>query len=518
MKQRLQLIIIVTTLVVVGLSSAIYKHYSLGFSFLPSESIRTWTVESAITFTANDGPVEMIFNLPNTSDNIAVLDMSSIDSGYTFELMENQAKWSREQAKGAQKIFFRATVSSLKGGQDLVPSSFKPYARELKEPATTAANNIIAEVEKRLENRTNSPLIKSETIKSETITKAIYLLTALNNTESPDTNVLISEAKFFPTKANLAATVLNKAGIKARPVRGINLVRDQNNASLDTYIEIVDNNKLVLLNPTTAQPESRETFLSWQIDDEPLLDLIGGSGGKVAISILGGRMAAERAAVLHGHQSGSVLIDFSIYSLPIKDQNTFKLLLLIPIGALVVVVLRNLIGIPTSGTFMPILIALVFLQTKLIAGLVLFITVVGVGLVLRSYLSHLNLLLVPRISAVLVFVIIIYVAISVGSHKLGIAGGMQVTFFPMIIISWTIERMSVLWEEEGPRDVFKQGGGSLFAASLIYFAMSNSYLKHLTFSFPELLLVVLAIIIMIGSYSGYRLTELRRFEPLARGE
>lgn len=167
---------------------------------------------------------------------------------------------------------------------------------------------------------------------------------------------------------------------------------------------------------------------------------------------------------------------------------------------------------------MPILIAMVFLQTSLFSGLALFIVVVGVGLVLRSYLSHLNLLLVPRISAVLVFVIIIYVAISVTSFKLGIETGLLVTFFPMIIIAWTIERMSVLWEEEGPRDVFKQGGGSLFAASLIYFAMGNSYVGHLTYSFPELLLVVLAVIIMIGSYTGYRLTELRRFQPLASKE
>jgi len=127
-------------------------------------------------------------------------------------------------------------------------------------------------------------------------------------------------------------------------------------------------------------------------------------------------------------------------------------------------------------------------------------------------------LLVPRISAVLVFVIIIYVVISVVSIKMGIEAGLRVTFFPMIIISWTIERMSILWEEEGPRDVFIQGGGSLFSASLTFLAMKNPYIGHLAYSFPELLLVVLAVIILIGSYSGYRLTELRRFEPLVREE
>jgi len=113
-------------------------------------------------------------------------------------------------------------------------------------------------------------------------------------------------------------------------------------------------------------------------------------------------------------------------------------------------------------------------------------------------------------------VIIIFIAISVISIKMDFQQGLRVTFFPMIIISWTIERMSVLWEEEGPRDVFVQGGGSLFTASIIYLLMTNRFLEHLVFSFPELLLVLLAVILIIGSYSGYRLSELRRFEPMIR--
>ena len=135
-------------------------------------------------------------------------------------------------------------------------------------------------------------------------------------------------------------------------------------------------------------------------------------------------------AIQHGKFNRSLLVDFSIYSLPLSQQNTFKLLLLIPIGALVIVVMRNIVGIRTSGTFMPILIAMVFLQVNLLAGLTLFILIVGIGLVLRSYLTHLNLLLVPRIAAVLVFVIIIYVAIShiAGTIKSGKRGSRYIIY------------------------------------------------------------------------------------------
>ena len=74
--------------------------------------------------------------------------------------------------------------------------------------------------------------------------------------------------------------------------------------------------------------------------------------------------------------------------------------------------------------------------------------------------------------------------------------------------------MSILWEEQGPRDVLVSGGGSLLVATLSYFAMTNRLVEHLTFNFPELLLVVLGVTLLLGQYTGYRLLELRRFRPL----
>ena len=41
-------------------------------------------------------------------------------------------------------------------------------------------------------------------------------------------------------------------------------------------------------------------------------------------------------------------------------------------------------------------------------------------------------------------------------------------------------------------------------------------MEHLLFVFPELLLAVLAVTLLLGRYSGYRLTELYRFRVLAR--
>ena len=193
----------------------------------------------------------------------------------------------------------------------------------------------------------------------------------------------------------------------------------------------------------------------------------------------------------------------------------FKSVLLIPIGVLIVVFLRIIVGLKTSGTFMPVLIAMSFLQTNLSVGLIGFLAIVGIGLIIRSWLSHLNLLLVARISTVIIAVIGIIGILSFITYKVGISDGIKITFFPMIILSWTIERMSILWEEEGPREVMKQGSGSLLVAVLAYLAMNSAIVQHVTFNFLGLQLVILAAVLLMGNYTGYRLSELKRFKPLA---
>jgi cellulose synthase/poly-beta-1,6-N-acetylglucosamine synthase-like glycosyltransferase len=151
----------------------------------------------------------------------------------------------------------------------------------------------------------------------------------------------------------------------------------------------------------------------------------------------------------------------------------------------------------------------------LLAGILGFLLIVGTGLIIRSYLSRLNLLLVARISAVIISVILIISLFTVVAFNIGLNEGLTITYFPMIILSWTIERMSILWEEEGGKEVFVQGGGSLLTAVLVYLAMTNPYIQHLTFNFIGLQLVILACILLLGTYTGYRVTELRRFTPLS---
>jgi hypothetical protein len=215
-------------------------------------------------------------------------------------------------------------------------------------------------------------------------------------------------------------------------------------------------------------------------------------------------------------QTDSDLLRFSLLQLPVTAQDTYKILLTVPIGAFIILLLRNFIGLKTFGTFMPVLIALAFRETHVAWGLSLFVIIVALGLLVRFYFAQLRLLLVPRLSAILTVVIFLMICISVISQNLGLDKGLSVALFPMVILTMTIERMCIVWDERGPSEALKSGLGSLLAALIAYSAMTNNEIQYLMFAFPELLFVVLSVILWFGQYRGYRLLELMRFKSLTK--
>ncbi len=499
--------ILVGVLLCLGLGVTLYKVLFLGFALSPSERQTVWTVEAEISFLAQGGPVEVSVNLPDNLNDLVVVDVVDENADYAYRVEEQdgvrRGVWSKDHAQGPQKIYQRLNVYRLETGKgrEAKLNEAPPKVVPLSGSAKQLADSLLMDVRAK----------GSE----DPVSLARELLFQLNLPENNTSASSLLEMKdTFGGSLELARSLLRRAGVTSRVVRGVFLNETGHN-SLKSYLEVLAGNTWFMLDPRELVVVDSNAFLIWQRNNESLLEVMGGTNSKVSFASVENSVMANKVAI-ESELGKTPLVDFSIYTLPVHAQTSFKLLLLIPFGALVVAIMRNLVGIRTSGTFLPILIALTFLQTSLFIGLALFVLIVGLGLVLRSYLNQLNLLLVPRISAVLVFVIIIYLAISVISHKMGSDIGLLVTFFPMIIISWTIERMSILWEEEGFKEVFIQGGGSLLTSSLIYLLLSSRLVGHLAYSFPELLLVVLAAILMIGSYTGFRLSELRRFEPLGR--
>jgi hypothetical protein len=495
---RLPFYFIVGLLLVAGTAFSIHRHLSLEVPWTPGEQRQVWEVEALINFEAQGDPVLIDMALPANQEGFRVLTEHTASPGYGLSFVENEggrrAQWSIREASGNQQLFY--TVQLLVSPDSSAPQTPPPPLRDIvwEQPYGTAAAQVI----ERAWSRSADPF-----------TFARELMHDFSE-ERQGENVRLLLTQF--QRSQLLIRLFNQAGVHARELSGLRLEDGRRRQSLTSWVQVYDGEQWALFNPNTGEQGRPDNLLLWESAGRAVLEVEGGTNSRVSFSMLTHNQPA--AAAVRNQLSDDTLLNFSIHSLPLEEQALFQTILLIPIGALVVVLLRVLVGIKTSGTFMPVLIALAFIQTTLLTGLVGFLLVVAVGLVIRNYLSYLNLLLVARVSAVIITVIAIISIFSVLSYRFGLNAGLTITFFPMIILAWTIERMSILWEEEGPKEVLIQGGGSLLTAVLAYLAMNNPLIRHITFNFLGVQLILMALILLLGNYTGYRLLELRRFKPV----
>jgi hypothetical protein len=507
MKNR-HIYLLAAALTAISLALFVYKVCVLDYPLRPLEQREVWNVEAAVSFDPGPAAMKATLRLPTLTPGFAVLDEKFISRGFgvsTRVMPEGrEAQWAIRQASGSQTLYYRALIyqDSQRIAEDTTPPF--PALPQLDEPSRIAMEGLIADV------RRQSADVASFT--SE-------LLRRINQDENdPYVSVFLDRRASAAERAKLATTFLAGALIPSRVAHGIPLRDRSGTVRPEVLLEVHDGVQWLYFDPATRQQGLPPDFLIWWRGDTGIASLEGGSRLDVTLAVQPHLFDAMFIAERKAQRAGSHSVDFSLSSLPIATQSVYAVLLMVPVGALVIVFLRNFIGVKTFGTFMPVLVALAFRETQLLWGLVLFATIVSLGLLIRFYLEKLHLLLVPRLTCVLTVVVILMASISVLSQKLDLQPALSIALFPMVIIAMTIERMSIVWEERGASEAIQEGVGSMLVAALAYVVMGIAALEHLVFVFPELLLLVIVAALLMGRYTGYRLLELRRFRALAKAE
>jgi len=497
---------LIITLFLVGAGLFFYRHLVLDVPLTDTESVDSWVVEANLRFTAERNmPVKASFTIPYISPWFTILDEYFVSRNYgvttNLSSYNRHVIWSLRRSSGPQSLYYRAIFRATDKNETPLPKPPPTKIQPLAENQKTAVDTIIAQA------RGSSADIQT------------FAQSAVKELNKKDGNAKLLVGNNFTEEnlVNAAITVLNQVKIYAMPVQVINL-NQQHKADFNRYIAVYNEKEWVYINPNTGASGLPKNFLVWQYGNEPVFNLAGGKKPQFTLTVSPTPVNALSMAKARGLQTESELLRFSLLQLPVNVQETYKILLTVPIGTFIILLLRNFIGLSTFGTFMPVLIALAFRETHVVWGIMLFTTIVSFGLLARFYLDQLRLLLVPRLATILTVVILLMIFISVLSQNLGLDSGLSVALFPMVILTMTIERMCITWDERGPYDAIKSGIGSLFAAVICFGAMNNASLQYLVFAFPELLLVLLALILWFGQYRGYRLLELFRFNALARAK
>jgi hypothetical protein len=505
---RYHWLVLVTALLTSSLALFAYKVKVLGYPVQPDTTVETWTVQARVDLTASGSRGALVtLELPQSPPGFSLMDEHFVSRGFGLSVesdrLNRSVTWAQRRPQGRMSLYYRGTVfrDNAQPGDTAVPSF--PEPPELEEPFATALESLVSET------REQSADIASF---------ASAILQRINDPSPGEAaELFLSDVDSRLERAKLASSLLAGARIPSRIVHTIALSDDRSLVSPMPWLKVHNGSRWLFFDPDSSQRGLPEDQLVWWRGDRVPVTSEGVREVDWQFSVTRNAVNPIDLARYRSEQYGSRLNDFSLLSLPVDVQAVYSVLLLIPIGALMIALLRNVVGIKTFGTFMPVLIAMAFRETELVAGVVLFVLITAVGLLFRFYLERLRLLLVPRLTAVLIAVLVLLLLTSMVSHQLGIQVGLSVSLFPMVILAMVIERMSIAWEERGPSDAVQQAIGSLVVAAMAYLLMGWSLLEHLFFIFPELTLVVLAASIALGRYTGFRLSELLRFRELAGG-
>ncbi|MCP5056248.1 MAG: UUP1 family membrane protein [bacterium] len=316
-------------------------------------------------------------------------------------------------------------------------------------------------------------------------------------------------------KERLLITLLRGAGIPARVVRGLEL-RDGAAPEPRIWAEANLRGAWVPLSAVQDFFARRPSgFVELGRGEQPLVEATG-------VRAVGHRYLALREPLRPDEiasllaPDNPILARLSLYRLPVDSQAALRVLLLLPLGALTVALFRNVIGIPTYGTFMPVLIALSLREFSLALGLVLVGAVTALAVVARSGLERLRLLMVPRLSILLCIVVLFVTSLALAAESSMLPDFFAGVVFPIVILTMLVERIYITAAEEGLQEALARGLWSVSVAAVVHPLLRSSNASYLMFSFPELVVAIMGLLVWIGGYTGYRLADLVRFRGLIR--
>ena len=441
--------------------SIYYKVEYWGFSVTPKQNTNLWSVEANISFLPNGEPIKVLLTTPRSNDSFKILEENVVADGYEVRrnksgsLLTMTAPAQTEEQQIYYKIMLFDNVDAR--GKTWAPQPARPEKPVFDEQKSAAAKQILQLAKK---------------MPGDDVRQIILLL----NQEPLDPAV----QAYLPVRKSPAETVeiiselLALKGIPSRPARGFKLEESKKALNPDLMLEAYLNGSWRIYNIETGKKGIPDNFVLFQRGGKSLIDVMGGENSTIKFSVLksvtSSMSLAQKRAKLAGSQSW---FDYSIYNLPIAQQNTLKWLSIFPLAILIIVLMRNVVGVQTMGTFTPMLLSMALVKTGFWPGMLCFGLIVGMGLVIRFLMSRFNLLLVPRISAVVIFVILMMQGLTILGYKMELNIAQSAVFFPIIIMAWMIERASITWEEDGPINAGKEIFNSVVVASIVYFVISS---------------------------------------------
>ncbi len=195
-------------------------------------------------------------------------------------------------------------------------------------------------------------------------------------------------------------------------------------------------------------------------------------------------------------------------------ETTIALLLMLPIIATFIAMIRQIIGLKGFGLYTPLIISFAFVETTLKYGVAIFIFVLIAGTVTRIVVRKARLLYLPRIAIVMSVVALTMLFLLYEGAYSGRSGLITVSIFPLLIIVTLVEKFVTAQIESGARSAIGLTIETLIIAIASYYIITWAALQDALLAYPWTILATLIVNIILGRYTGLRLTEFIRFRDV----
>jgi len=504
-----------------------YKLLVLGYKMADLIPATSYRVDIAMTVDGHGDDIAMSTYLPKSDSRQHITEEKQASGDFALDIrsdpLNRVASWKADAVQGRQNVRYsfavqaqhvRYKISPTLRIPSSYPASLAPYLR---------AEEGVQVNDPLIEEAVNKVLPQRDVTILEALTRIHrYLQDHLKNKNFSGYTDAVTAYKLGEASCNgkgrLFVAMARRINLPARLVGGLVMHSGSKRIS-HQWVEVYVNGYWVPFDTINDHfAELPANFLTLYYGDEVLFRHSTNVNFQYLFQV-SKKLVAKKSLREHIGDSPLNIADlYLIFERIGISQNLLKIILMIPFGALVTVIFRNVIGIETFGTFLPALIASAARDTGLLWGSIGFVMVIVITALVRRLLDWMQLLHSPKMAILLTTVVMIMLGTTVLSVNLGLGELAHMSLFPIAILAITAERFAIFETEQGLKKSVQVTLTTLVVVAAAYVVMDSQFLQSMVLAFPELLLVLIALNMWLGKWIGMRVSEFFRFRRLILSE
>lgn len=199
--------------------------------------------------------------------------------------------------------------------------------------------------------------------------------------------------------------------------------------------------------------------------------------------------------------------------------NTLVLVLLFPFVASLIATSRHIIGLRGFGVYIPAVLSVALISTGIIEGIIIFLTIILTASIAKRLIIPLKLSYLPR-TALLLWMISLGILVTLFlSPSINVVTLMTINIFPILILVLLAENFLDAQARTKQQEAIALTVETIALSVVGGLILKWESMQQLALLEPELLIVgILGLNIIIGKFSGLRLSERLRFRSIMEEE